>query len=247
MADAVVELTANIWGQLRNAVNLDVWDLVGRGAPVDGTSGTAANLAGRGSTYTDITNDDGIFFLQTSDKASPIWIAFSALVPASDSIATAMIQDGAVTENKILDAAVTERKLSVSNANGLFAMRVGIAQYNFATDGGAQGLITPDLNCLLPARAIIMGGIIDVLTTFDSGGAATVAVGTSAGSAANSLKLATGFASYTGKVATVPVFTAASAVKLTAAGAITLTVAAADLIAGVANIVVFYTEVPQAL
>lgn len=103
------------------------------------------------------------------------------------------------------------------------------ALYDFTTDGGAIGLITPAVNFTLPNKAIIIGGILDVVTTF-VGATATIAIGTSAGSSTTSLKAATAVATYAaGLLATVPVFTAATAVKLTAAGLITLTIATANL------------------
>jgi hypothetical protein len=119
-------------------------------------------------------------------------------------------------------------------------VRIARATYSFAVDGGAQGLITPATNVTIPNKAIIIGGIIDITTAFTSGGSATISCGTSAGSSATSLKAATAVASWTGLLAIVPVFTAATMVKMTAAGSITLTVATADLTAGIAEIKVIY-------
>jgi hypothetical protein len=105
--------------------------------------------------------------------------------------------------------------------------------YDFAVDGGVVGLITPANSPTIPDNAIILGGTIDITTTLTSGGAATIALGTSAGSSATSLKAATAVATWAaGQIAVVPVFTAATYVKLTAAGRLTLTVAAFDLTAG---------------
>lgn len=116
------------------------------------------------------------------------------------------------------------------------------AVYDFAVDGGAIGLITPARTITLPDKAIILGGVIDHATAFTSLGSATISVGTSAGSSAASLKAATAVASFTGLLAIVPVFTAATMVKMTAAGAITLTVAVAALTAGKAGINVAYMQ-----
>lgn len=115
------------------------------------------------------------------------------------------------------------------------------AKWDFAVDGGAQGLITPKANTLLPDNAIILGGMLNSTTAF-VGASATVAFGTSAGSAANSLKAATAITSFTldALVAVVPLYTAATALKLTAAGRITMTVATADLSAGVVEISLIY-------
>jgi hypothetical protein len=49
----------------------DVVDLSGAGVPTDGTSGTGAGTAGKGSRYTDITN--GNLYLNANTKASPTW------------------------------------------------------------------------------------------------------------------------------------------------------------------------------
>jgi hypothetical protein len=127
-------------------------------------------------------------------------------------------------------------------ATGLGLLRTAKAKYDFAVDGGAQGEITLASNCTIPDNAIIIGGIINSTTACTSGGSATIAVGTSAGSSATSLKAATAVASYSADalLATVPVFTAASAVKMTAAGQVTVTVATADLTAGVIEITLVY-------
>jgi hypothetical protein len=122
------------------------------------------------------------------------------------------------------------------------SLRMGRAKYSFAVDGGgAPGLITPATNCVIPDNAIIIGGIANPTTAL-VGSSTTIAIGTSAGSAANSLKTATAEATYStdAVLALVPVFTAATAVKMTAAGSITITTAVAALTAGVMEITVFY-------
>ena len=121
-------------------------------------------------------------------------------------------------------------------------LMMGRAKYDFAVDGGgAPGLITPAINCVIPAKAIIIGGLANPTTAL-VGSSSTISIGTSAGSSAASLKAATAEATYSidAKVALIPVFTAASAVKMSAAGSITLTSAVAALTAGVMEITVFY-------
>lgn len=73
----MIFLPGSIQGALRDKANNDVWDLVGTGAPTSGTSGTAAGLAGPGSTYTDYTNK--IIYLNTNTKASPTWGAIATI------------------------------------------------------------------------------------------------------------------------------------------------------------------------
>lgn len=122
------------------------------------------------------------------------------------------------------------------------SLRMARAKYDFAVDGGgAPGLITPATNAIIPDNAIIIGGIANPTTAL-VGSSTTIAIGTSAGSAANSLKAATAEATFSADalVALVPVFTAGSAVKMTAAGSITITTAVAALTAGVMEITVFY-------
>lgn len=64
-------VNASIWGALSDAANNNVFNLVGTGAPTNGTSGTAAGLAGPGSTYTDYTNKK--VYVNTNTLASPTW------------------------------------------------------------------------------------------------------------------------------------------------------------------------------
>lgn len=122
---------------------------------------------------------------------------------------------------------------AISGNAGLGVVQSAKVTYDFAVDGGAQGTITPANSPQLPSKAIILGGALDITTTLTSGGSATIALGTSAGSSTTSLKGATAVASWTaGFLAIVPVFTAATYVKLSAAGKPTLTIATADLTDG---------------
>lgn len=133
-------------------------------------------------------------------------------------------------------------------ANIAYNMQVAHVIYSFATDGGAVSTITPLINANIPANSIIFGVILNPTTALTSGGSATIAVGTSAGSSTTSLKGATAVASYTidALMAGTPVFTAGSAVKLSAAGSVTLTVATAALTAGVMEVFVFYVPAKNA-
>ena len=143
---------------------------------------------------------------------------------------------------------VGDTQLVHNTAVGLSALRVAHATYSFAVDGGgAPGLITPASNATIPINAVIYN--VAVVVSSDllaAGGAATIAVGTSAGSAANSLMTATNKTSWTASakfVQGVPVpQTASTWVKMSAAGSITLTSATNALTAGVAEIYVFYIE-----
>lgn len=113
--------------------------------------------------------------------------------------------------------------------------------YDFAVNGGAVSTIIPTNSPTIPIKAIILGGTIDITTTLTSGGAATIALETSAGMAAGGLKAATAVASWVaGQLALTPVFTAATYVKMTAAGRPQVTIATAALTAGKFDINLVY-------
>ena len=114
------------------------------------------------------------------------------------------------------------------------------AQYNFATDGGADSLITPAVNSTIPINAVIVGSVFNSTTAVTSGGAATIAAGTSAGSSASALLAATGKASFGANALVTGAAQFATPVKMSAAGQITITPAVATLTAGVIEIYVFY-------
>lgn len=130
---------------------------------------------------------------------------------------------------------------TVSGLGGLGSVGNAKMTYDFAVDGGAVSTITPSNSPTIPANAIILGGTIDITTTLTSGGAATIALGLGSGAQVASLKGATAVASWTaGQLALVPVFTAATYVKVTAATRLTMTIAAAALTAGKFDVNVAY-------
>lgn len=123
---------------------------------------------------------------------------------------------------------------------------VAKAIYDFSVDGGAETAIIPSISDIIPAGAVVFGGFVNSPTAVTSGGSATVAVGTSAGSSADSILGATGKASFTTD-AVLEVLgtnsqaaTQAPSFKMTAAGQIQLTVGAAALTAGVIEVNVLY-------
>jgi len=167
-------------------------------------------FAGLGSICMDLTT--GNLYVNTGSKTSPTWVLILQQQLAGD--------------------------VSVAPP-GLAPRGQYRATYNFAVDGGAIGTITPAAQGTIPKNAIIVGGVINVITALVGSGA-TIALGTTAGSSATSLKAATAITSYTGLVALVPVWTAASAFKMTAAGLLQLTVATAALTAGKFDIILDY-------
>lgn len=115
--------------------------------------------------------------------------------------------------------------------------------YDFAVDGGAISTITPSNSPTLPAGAIILGGTIDITTQLTSGGAATIALGLGAGAQVAALKAATAVATWVvGQLAMIPVFTAATYVKVAAATPLTVTIAAQALTAGKFDVNVVYVQ-----
>lgn len=116
------------------------------------------------------------------------------------------------------------------------------ATYDFSVDGGAVGAITLKASPLIPANAIIFGGFIYGITTPTSAGAATIAVGLGTGAQAAALKAAANDETYAAgsTLAIIPVFTAASVVKVAAESKITITVATAALNAGKFSVHLFY-------
>lgn len=217
---------------LRDLLNNNVLSLVGSGAPVNGASGTGAGFAGPGSEYTDTVA--GNYYINTNTIASPTW-ALQLSTGLTGDVTTSAAGVTSIGAGRILESMV-----QAASAIGLGLVRFAKATYDFAVDGGAISTITFVSNATIPINAIIIGGIIDVLTPATTGTSGTMAIGTSAGSSTSSIKGALAAASYTGLVATVPVFSAATAVKMTAAGSITGTIATGTFTAGKFNIILAY-------
>lgn len=205
----------NIWGMLANLVrNFAIGVFTFSGTPTDGASGTFVGKAGIGSVLIDTTT--GLFYINQGTKASPIWQEFGFPVAAGT---------GGLT------------------GGGLGVVGNAKMTYDFATDGGAISTITPTNSPTLPANAIILGGTIDITTTLTSGGSATIALGLGSGAQVAALKAATAVATWAaGQLAVIPVFTAASYVKVTAATRLTATVAAATLTAGRFDVNLVYIQ-----
>lgn len=99
------------------------------------------------------------------------------------------------------------------------------------------------LGGVLPDKAIVVGGFLEVNTALDSGGAATLAVSVNA---ANDLSTAAAFGgapwSTAGRKAIVPKINTpeSTSIKLTAARQVTFTVAGATLTAGKVTAIIFF-------
>lgn len=124
---------------------------------------------------------------------------------------------------------------------GAGAAQVAKVTYDFTVDGGAITTISPVSSMIIPAGAIIYGGLIDVIVA-PLGGGASVAIGLGSGAQAAALKAATAVGTYTigAILALIPVWTAASAVKVAADTKVTFTVSGGALTAGKIAVEIYY-------
>lgn len=121
---------------------------------------------------------------------------------------------------------------------GLGAMRVAHAIYDFAVDGGAS--CTPVKTALIPANAILIGATVNSTVALTAAGAATLGIGTTAGSTSTSILAATAKATLSLDALLNGVPTFAAPVKMTAAGSISVLIATGPLTAGQVEIFVYY-------
>jgi predicted RecA/RadA family phage recombinase len=182
------------------------------------------DLAKDGSTF----NEGDLVYWDDTNKVATSTVGANLLIGAAGLIqASGTNAPGGNT----LDPTVRVRLFGVpgfsGQANGL---KVAHFLYNFAVDGGAS--CTPTNSDTIPANAVVFGGAINSTTAVTAAGAATVAIGTSTGSAGNSILTATAKASLSADALIVPTC-AATPFKTSAAGQIAITVATGPLTAGV--------------
>jgi predicted RecA/RadA family phage recombinase len=125
-------------------------------------------------------------------------------------------------------------------ANGV---KVAHMLYDFSVDGGAS--CTPANSDTIPINAVVFGGVVNSTTAVTASGSATVAIGTVAGSAGNSVLIATAKATLSADAVIAPTCTA-TPFKMTAAGKLNVTVATGPLTAGVIEAWVMYTTAAAA-
>lgn len=153
-------------------------------------------------------------------------LVLAACVPAFAGT-LAQEKDASFELNKASPGAMAKHKLGTRVVDGM--VRIAKAKYDFAVQGGAKG--TGNLLGLdgkpvkLPNGAVIVNCLIDVTTAGAAGGTGTMAL---TSNSAGDLKGAFAAASYTGKVACIPVGSAATAIKLTADRTLTYTIATTD-------------------
>lgn len=82
----------NIWAQLRDLANNNIFNVTGSGAPTSGASGTGVGICGPGSEYTDSAN--GNIYINVGTLAVPSWSlvdGFTTLQQATGVITSANI------------------------------------------------------------------------------------------------------------------------------------------------------------
>jgi hypothetical protein len=120
---------------------------------------------------------------------------------------------------------------------GTTRLKSVVADYDFATDGGAVGTITLRGDNVIPAGSVITGGFIDVSVACASG-SGTISMGSEA---AGDLVAAAGQASWTtGRKSIIPAGTGATSVKTTVARSLSIAIATAVFTAGTFKVTVFY-------
>ena len=135
-----------------------------------------------------------------------------------------------IYEKTTLGGAIGTVNLVQANAGSLPVS--GQATITSAQTGSA---VTP---CTLPAKAVVRSGMIDVITTL-VGASATLSLGLNTTS---DIKASTAIASFTGQMDVVPVYTAATAVKITTAKTLTLTIGTTALTAGKFRVFLNYVQ-----
>lgn len=130
---------------------------------------------------------------------------------------------------------------NASDQAGSGALQVVKATYDFTVDGGAIATIQPVNSPIIPAGAIILGGIIDPIVTPTSGGAATIAIGIGTGAQVAAIKAALAMGTYVAGTPLVmlPIWTSGF-FKTTADGKITFTIATATVTAGKISVHIVY-------
>lgn len=94
----------DIWANLTQIAQNDIWQIADAGAPTSGTSGTGVGFAGPGSTYVNITTGDK--YINTNTKASPTWsiLASGGFDPQAGIVASGTATSGATTATSIVVA-----------------------------------------------------------------------------------------------------------------------------------------------
>lgn len=207
----------SVWGQLKALANNFMNFYVIDGVPTNGPSGTLAGKAGLGASA--FSSTTGLHYINVGTQASPQW--------ANDS--------GPVNLG-----------LTGLTGSGLGAVGNAKASYDFATDGGAISTITPLNSPTIPIGAIILGGLLEIPVTIPVGVGASIGIGLGSGAQVASILAPAAINgapwSTIGMKAIIPIFTAATYIKVAASTKLTFTVSATPLSAGQFNVNVVYIQ-----
>ncbi|MGD0497527.1 MAG: DUF2190 family protein [Bryobacteraceae bacterium] len=119
-------------------------------------------------------------------------------------------------------------------------VKVAHAVIDFSSDSGTVAAHTPANSDSIPKDAVVFGGVINVPTAVDSAAhGASLVIGTSAGSAANSIKTVTAQATLSIDAVVVPTCTA-TPFKMSAAGQINYTPSGEAITSGKVEVWVLY-------
>jgi hypothetical protein len=193
------------------------------------------------------TNVDGtVRQLVTSDE-TPVADVDGTTLEYSGAVV--QIKDSGVSTAKIADAAVTAAKLADALAgvtDGLGMLRVARATFDPSAVSGQRTATAHDLGVTIPDKGIVIGGFVDVVTTFEDGASdnATIAISVEgANDIVSAIAISNGANPWdAGKHAIIPKANTPelTGIKATAARAITATVAVHALTAGKAEIFLYY-------
>ncbi len=151
------------------------------------------------------------------------------------------ISADAIGRQAVADGALTAQMVGEQTENNLNIAKVGKWTYDFAVQGGVVGSLILT-GVALPAKAVVFGGMMEVITPVTGGALSTGALQIEAANdLINAIIVAGAPWSTAGRKALIPVWTAASAVitsvatrKPTAVAAVT------DWTAGKFNVFLFY-------
>jgi hypothetical protein len=143
----------------------------------------------------------------------------------------------ALTTNR---SSLSAKLIAKNYKAGLGSLQMARVIYDFTVDGGGAAAYTPKKNVELPDNTVIVGGTINSTTAVTSTNACNVTIGTSAGSAANSILTATAKGSFSTDAVINSVATFATPVKLTAKGKVTISFTDSAVLGGVVEITLYY-------
>ncbi len=188
-------------------------------------------------------NEGDLVYWDNVNKCCSSTVASNLLI----GVATLNWPDGTALGGSSGDATVCVRLFGVPGFSGqVNGLKVAHFVYNVATDGGAS--CTPANADTIPANAVVAGGVIHAPTGLTAAGAATLAIGTTAGSSASSILTATDKASLSTNDEVIAPTCVASGTpfKMSAAGQICVTVTGGPLLAGLVEGWVHYYVASEA-